>query len=233
MFELLQDYDRNAMVVLNAGDLHNPSTNFFFWMISQILIWSPVLVMFFYTIAHSKGKETLLIAGFTILLFTLCDQVSSSILKPLIARPRPSHDPIIETLLNYVNNYRGGAYGFPSSHAANSFGFAIFSSLLFREKYYTIGAISWACMCSYSRIYLGVHFPGDIIVGIILGIAIGFLCHWLYYKSRGRFALNNTSHYETEDRVTATGYKKQDIYLILYTLIILLFAIICCSLQTR
>lgn len=101
-------------------------------------------------------------------------------MKPFFARPRPSHEPGLAGLLHLVNGYKGGAYGFASSHAANTFGVAMFIYLLFRSRYAWISAIFvWAAVMSYTRIYLGVHYPGDIFAGALVGSACGvaaFLC---------------------------------------------------------
>ncbi len=231
MIDWLVAQDKDAMVLLNLASQHSVGLDFFFWMISQIAIWIPVLLAFIFVLAKDKGKEAFLIVGVVVLLFLLCDQVSSSVLKPLIARPRPSHDPSVSEMLGYVFNYRGGAFGFPSSHAANSFGFAVFSALLFRHRLYTCVALTWATLCAYSRIYLGVHYPGDILVGTVIGIAIGFLCHSLYQYLRRRFFAGSLLTYplRTSPVMTATGYRRRDISLIILILAVLLFAIACCG----
>lgn len=233
MIEILQSFDHEVMILLNLGKHHTIHSDFFFWTISQnLFIWFPVLALFFYVLAKNKRKEAFAIIGFFILLILLCDQISSSILKPWIARPRPSHDPSIESLLTYVYNYKGGAFGFPSSHAANCFGFAIFSSLLFRYKPYTFISIVWAILCSYSRIYLGVHFPCDILFGIILGSAIAFGCYSLYSKISDKYLRKESSSFKRYD-TTPTGYIKRDIRLIILTLTTLLFAVAISSLHVQ
>jgi undecaprenyl-diphosphatase len=97
-------------------------------------------------------------------------------MKPFFGRLRPSHEPELEGLLHLVDGYRGGLYGFASSHAANTFGVAIFIWLSLRKHYRWIGVIFiWAILMSYTRIYLGVHYPTDILVGAIIGSLCGLL----------------------------------------------------------
>jgi len=107
----------------------------------------------------------------------VCDQVASSFFKPLFERFRPTHHPDFKEMVDIVNGYRGGRYGFISSHATNSFGLAVFISLLFRHRRVTISVVCWALLNSYTRIYLGVHFISDILAGIIVGTILAFLLY--------------------------------------------------------
>ena len=114
------------------------------------------------------------------LVILLADRISSGFFKPFFHRFRPTHDPEIMGLVDVVNGYRSGKYGFLSGHAANSFGVITFVSLLIRRKGFTFALIIWAALNCYSRIYLGVHFPGDILCGTLLGCLIGVLVYYLY-----------------------------------------------------
>jgi undecaprenyl-diphosphatase len=98
-------------------------------------------------------------------------------IKNLVERPRPTHDPDIANLVHIVNNYRGGTYGFVSSHAANVFGVATFLSNKFKNNQWSFFLLAWAAVVSYSRVYLGVHYPLDIIFGAVLGALIGVQCY--------------------------------------------------------
>lgn len=181
--ETLLPLERDLFLKLNGSDsliLDN-----LMWMFSGRLVWIPlflfIVFLFFY---KSHWKEGLLVTLFFILLFTLCDQVSSSFFKPFFERFRPTHHPDFKDIVDTINGYRGGRFGFISSHATNSFGLAVFLSLLYRYRWLTVGALFWATLNSYTRIYLGVHFITDIVSGMIVGALIGFLLFWLYNNVR-------------------------------------------------
>lgn len=155
------------------------------WTISGRLIWIPlylfILFLFFYRVPKREG---FLAALFLILVFVACDQVSSSLFKPLFERFRPTHHPDFKDLVNTVNDYRGGLYGFISGHATNSFGLVVFISLLFKRRALTFASLFWATLNSYTRIYLGVHFISDIVAGMIVGTMIALLFYGLYTVTR-------------------------------------------------
>lgn len=157
------------------------------WTISGRLIWIPlylfILFLLFYRVPKREG---LLAALFLILVFVACDQVSSSLFKPLFERFRPTHHPDFKDLVDTVNDYRGGRFGFISGHATNSFGLAVFVLLLFKHRALTVASLFWATLNSYTRIYLGVHFISDIIAGMIVGTLIALLLYSLYRFTRRR-----------------------------------------------
>jgi undecaprenyl-diphosphatase len=177
--EALLPLERDLFLKLNGSDylfLDN-----LMWMFSGRLVWIPlflfIIFLFFY---KNHWKEGMLLTLFFILLFTVCDQVSSSFFKPFFERFRPTHHPDYKDFVDIMNGYRGGRFGFISSHATNSFGLAVFLSLLYRYRWLTVGALFWAMLNSYTRIYLGVHFISDILAGMIVGTLIAFVLFWLY-----------------------------------------------------
>lgn len=117
----------------------------------------------------------------------LCDQISSSFFKAFFERLRPSHEPSLEGIVRLVNGKKGGRFGFVSSHAANSFGLAMFTALLFRKWYFSLVIFLWALVNSYSRIYMGLHYPGDIIGGLLLGLFCGAFVYWLFKRFSFRY----------------------------------------------
>jgi undecaprenyl-diphosphatase len=139
----------------------------------------------------AEGWFILMGAGLAIL---LSDRLTSGLMKPYFARLRPSHEPGLEGLLHNVDGYKGGLYGFASSHAANTFAVAMLLWLTFKKTYRWIGFIFlWAVIIAYTRIYLGVHYPGDVIVGALIGIGCGWLgflsSQWLTTRWRRRVVI--------------------------------------------
>ncbi len=186
MIELFDQIDKSILLFLNGNG--NPYWDQIMWMFTGRIIWIPVIVAFItYFLRKGGWRETLFILLMITLLITLCDQISSSFCKPFFARLRPSHQPELEGMLQLVNGYTGGRYGFISSHAANSVGFAVFSALLVKRPVYSFTIFLWAFLTGYTRIYLGVHFPGDVLFGSLLGIACGYFVYWFYQLIRRYF----------------------------------------------
>lgn len=183
MIELLDHWDQQLMVLLNYDG--TPWTDTFWYAFSYKWTWiaTALAAVAALTFRYRHNWRRLLLALAAVaLVVTIADQLSSHLIKPLVMRPRPSHQPLIEHLLHYVNDYRGGRYGFVSSHAANSFGIAVFLMKLFRGRVFHTSLVLWALANCYSRIYLGVHYPGDLLGGTIVGIAAGLAVFSLYRR---------------------------------------------------
>lgn len=196
MDEIIQ-FDQQLLLALNGSDSIFLDS---FWMAitktgTWILFYCSILYVLFRSTNNRQVLLILLMMGLAIL---LADQVASGICKPFFHRFRPTHEPLLEGQVDIVNGYRSGLYGFMSSHAANGFAICTFMSLILRNRWTTTVLIFYACITSFSRIYLGVHYPGDILCGGIWGVMSGLIVYKLYsyclYKFNNVLRLNhNTS----------------------------------------
>jgi len=225
MLEQLIDIDRQLLLTLNGWN--SPFFDVFMWLVSSTSIWIPFFVMVLYVMFKNKQREAILALLMIAITITLTDQIASSVFKPMFERFRPSHDPLIASLVHTVNDYRGGSFGFVSSHASNTFGFALFTSLMFRHRLYTIVSFLFALLSSYSRIYLGVHFVGDILCGMAVGLICASLTFALYmYLQKG---VLNFRTFFTNQNFTSTGYCKKDMVILSQTFIItIIFIVLVC-----
>ena len=175
MLDFILKYDKKAFLYLNSK--HAPELDGIMWWISGNKSWIPLyIVMLFIIIYHEWPRRFIYTILFMAITVMLCDQLSA-LIKFLVERPRPTHDYEIANMVHIVNSYKGGAYGFVSSHAANCFGVAAFLSNWFKHYKWSILMFTWAIIVSYSRIYLGVHYPLDILCGAFIGTIIGIQCY--------------------------------------------------------
>ncbi|MDR1089592.1 MAG: phosphatase PAP2 family protein [Prevotella sp.] len=183
--EKILPYERELFLWLN--DRHTEYWDNYIYLYSGKAIWLPLAaVAFFVYVYKIKWKEAVLVLACAVLVGLLCDYISAELIKPYFERLRPTHHPDFAALVETVNGHKGGKYGFISNHAANGFGIAVFSSLLFKNRYYTLTLLLWALTTAYSRIYLGVHFISDVAGGAIWGSAAGLLVYYVYLTSRRR-----------------------------------------------
>ncbi|MDR0699719.1 MAG: phosphatase PAP2 family protein [Tannerella sp.] len=229
MLEKILDYERDIFICLNSH--HTLFENQFMWLFSGKIVWVPVVVTFIVALFCKNPtywKESLVFLAAVAMVITLCDQFSSGICKPLFVRFRPTHHPEFMDNVQTVFGYRGGSYGFISSHATNAFGFATLTSLIFRYRFYSIMLYLWATVNSYSRIYLGVHFISDIIPGIIMGIFFGWLVFKLFVFAREKLFADNAGIGNKED--FSSIYSRNRLNIILYMLILIIIIMLILSL---
>lgn len=181
MLELLTKFDTQLLLFFNGN--HNAFWDNFFWVYTHLPVWIPTLAAILYVLIRSKKQDAIWIILAIALTILVADQISSSVLKPWVARLRPTRDPSLEGLVHIVRGYTGGKFGFVSSHAANSIGIALFTSLIFRNKAFTLSIFIWAVLNAYSRIYLGVHYPLDIICGGAIGALSALGSYYLLKKT--------------------------------------------------
>ncbi len=186
--EFLNHFDKELFLFLNS--FHSPLWDYFFWFFSGTIVWIPLYVSVLYVVIKQMGIKSIWIIVAIALTITLCDQIASGFFKPYFERLRPSHDPELKNIVYLLNGFKAGKFGFISSHAANSFGLATLISLLFKRRWLIFFFFVWAVVNSYSRIYLGLHYPGDILVGAIVGIISGWLSFKLYFWFVSRYISN-------------------------------------------
>lgn len=209
MLKDILPYEKDLFFLINGS--HSYFTDCTMWLLSTSIIWIPLAIFLTGSIVYKKSWKIWLPILITIsILFLFCDQFSSAVCKPYFARLRPTHYPGIAEHVRTLYGYVGGQYGFISGHATNSLGFATLTALLFRNKLYSIAIYIWALLISYSRIYLGVHFVSDVVVGALAGISIGFLTYKAY-----RLYLQKYGQQQSEQNI----YSKQQTTIVAYVLI--------------
>jgi len=160
------------------------------FLFSSREIWIPFYLLILYFIIKTFKRNSIYILILIGLSIALSDQFSV-LIKNLVERLRPSNDPSINSLVHIVNNYRGGTFGFFSSHASNSFTIAVLTTFLFKNRTFTVLIFCWAVLVSYTRIYLGLHYPGDILTGWLWGGLIGFGFYKLIIFIQQRYFKSN------------------------------------------
>jgi undecaprenyl-diphosphatase len=191
---MLEHLDQQLFLFLNS--INSPFWDKIMYALSGKVIWAPLYLAILIYIGITYKKKFLLILPFIILAVALADQVSVQVFKNVFQRLRPCHEPALQGMVHLVNGECGGLYGFVSSHASNSFNVAFISLMFIKKRWYTISIISWAAIIGYSRIYLGVHYPGDVICGALLGASVGWGVYWLYTFTDNKLA-NNKEYIKT------------------------------------
>jgi undecaprenyl-diphosphatase len=182
VFETLNHIDTNLFLFLNGH--HSQFWDFVMWWASDRFTWIPLYALVLWLlIKQCPGKVGLLLL--LIVLLVLMSDQSANFAKYIIARPRPSHEPALQGMVHLVRNYAGGTLGFYSAHASNAFAVAVFAIMLSGRRYKWLVPVMlfYAILVSYSRIYLGVHYPGDVLTGAVMGLLIGLGISRLYFIS--------------------------------------------------
>lgn len=178
IFEFFENLDKYILLLING--LNTPLLDKIMKFISSSWFWiAPIVFFIILGIKFFKKKFWIPIV-FALICFALTDFGSNITKNKIVKRYRPTHNLEICEKIHIVDNYRGGLYGFFSGHAANSFGLALISLLFIRKKYYTVIILFWAIIVSFSRIYLGVHYPFDVFCGMLYGCLIAIVLNYIY-----------------------------------------------------
>ena len=171
MLQSLKSLDQTIFLFLNG--LHSPLFDFIMFWGTHTITWLPLYMVLLYFTIRRYGWQTLWILLFSALMIIFSDQLSG-FFKEWVARPRPTHEPGL-TGIHTVNGYVGGQFGFYSAHASTNLAITVFMILLLRPfRFFPILMLAWAFFMAYTRIYLGVHYPADILAGWIAGGLIGW-----------------------------------------------------------
>jgi undecaprenyl-diphosphatase len=186
VLEFIRAFDRWLLLTVNG--CHNPLLDFFFELITGKLVWLPFYLLLAFHLYKRFTAGFFWLVLFALLAVVISDQVASSVCKPFFHRLRPCHVDELSVRLHLLDGHCGGAYGFVSSHAANTFALAVFVYILIGKRIsrLTIVLFSWAGLVSISRVYLGVHYPLDILGGGLVGSAAGIFGAYLYQRVMGR-----------------------------------------------
>lgn len=207
-FSKIQDMDMQVLSIFNGSD--NIMLDQMVQILTSGLTWIPLYVMLFFVVM--RNNETMgqiaLVVGSAIFCVLFADGLVDGIIKQLAERWRPSNDPTFKYMVQVVDDIRPKGYSFCSAHAANTMSLAVFFSLLIRSKMLTITLVIWSLINCWTRLYLGVHYPSDILCGMIIGNIVGILVYLLYYKIYLRISpkINYISN-----QYTSTGYDHDDI----------------------
>ncbi len=178
MLEKILELDTELLLFFNG--FHSEYFDWFMSMLTRREIWLPLYLAIIYVIFKGKGREAFFALLFLLLVPVFADLLNQHIFKPYFDRLRPFHVEELKNQLHVFNENPRGRRSFMSGHAMNSFGMAVYCALLFKKRAFTFFVLLWALAVSYSRIYLGFHYPGDTLAGMVVGILLGWGLYCLY-----------------------------------------------------
>ena len=173
--EALSSLDSDLFLFLNG--LHADWMDNVMVLITQMWVWFPLYLLLIYWTIKQYGKRSWWIVLAVVVVVLCSDQLSSHVCKPLFHRLRPCYNTDLQGIIHLPKGIAGGQYGFVSSHAANTFAIACFLTPVLKKynPWTAIVLFVWALISSYSRIYIGYHYPGDILCGALLGMLVGLI----------------------------------------------------------
>ena len=208
MMDVLFQIDRQMLLFFNGSN-----SLFIDGMASTLtmaLTWIPLYVSLFWLVMRNNEnmRQILLVVMACAMCFLLSDGLAEGIMKPLVARLRPCQDPSLKLYIDTVEGFSPGDYSFFSGHASNTFSIAIFFALLVRQRTFTFFMVAWSLVNCWTRLYLGLHFPSDILAGLLWGGIVGF-CVYVFYQRF--YQLVGTKLNFVSTHYTSTGYALVDL----------------------
>lgn len=195
MLDFLNKIDVKLLLEINSH--HTPFLDWMMWHISGTFIWIPFYVFILIVLIKKLGKQSVLLILLIAVLIVLSDQLASGLIKPLAHCLRPSHEPALVQHIHLVNGYKGGLYGFVSSHAANVFALTFYLFFTVRKELPWLVTVlfPWAIIVSFSRIYLGVHYPFDILGAICVGLLTALLVAEVYKRISKKIQIDTLNRF--------------------------------------
>lgn len=222
-YSTLYAADKTLLMVFNGS--HCPFVDRLAVTLTCGYMWIPLYIALLLLVInnHKTVFQILLVIGMALLAIVLSEGMADLIVKPLVARLRPIHDTLMQDSVQVVNNYRAEGYSFFSAHASNTMAVAVFFSLLVKDRLFAYTLIVWALVNCWTRLYLGVHYPSDIIVGVVWGSVSGLFAYTIYKKVKDTRLLCVSD----DAPITDMAYRRSDINRVICVMALLvIFAII-------
>lgn len=222
-YPTLYDADKTLLMVFNGS--HCPFVDRLAVTLTCGYMWIPLYIALLLLVInnHKTVVQISLVIGMALLAIVLSEGMADLIVKPLVARLRPIHDTLMQDRVQVVNNYRVEGYSFFSAHASNTMAVAVFFSLLVKDRLFACTLITWALVNCWTRLYLGVHYPSDIIVGVVWGSVSGLFAYTIYNKVKDTRRLSVSDNAATTDM----AYRRSDINRVICVMeLLVIFAII-------
>lgn len=222
-YSTLYAADKTLLMVFNGS--HCPFVDRLAVTLTCGYMWIPLYIALLLLVInnHKTVVQISLVISMALLAIVLSEGMADLIVKPLVARLRPIHDTLMQDSVQVVNNYRAEGYSFFSAHASNTMAVAVFFSLLVKDRLFACILIVWALVNCWTRLYLGVHYPSDIIVGVVWGSVSGLFAYTMYNKVKDTRSVRASDDAATTDM----AYRRSDINTVISVMALLvIFAII-------
>ena len=215
-YHAIVEIDRQVLGLFNGA--HNMFLDTLMVTLTSGVTWVPLYIALLYLVVKNKETATqvILVVVCCALCIAITAVVTEVLVKPAVARPRPGSDPDWMYMVHVVNERRGNAYSFFSAHAANTCGIAVFFAWAVRSKVFTWLMIGWSLVNCYTRLYLAMHYPSDILVGLVFGSLVGSLVYLLYWLACRQ---ESSGQHFVSSQYTSTGYAIADIDIVAFVLV--------------